>query len=197
MISYTNLWYHSQIYDITVSLGHISQEYITTVISNLWYHTCDITVWYYTTGYDVIAKTVISHDPRFQMYIHVYTYMPMYIRVCTWYIRVCTRIYIHVLVFECTYMYRSCTYMYIHPRTRFRGAAKVYTANVQFPDRYIYFSHMYIQLWTEYIHRCTALSYKNLGTFKYNKATFANCPYITNTFLCCSVLKLLLWIEKM
>ncbi len=32
MTSYTKLWYHSQNYDITVSLGHTSQGYITTVI---------------------------------------------------------------------------------------------------------------------------------------------------------------------
>jgi len=72
MISYAKLWYHSKSYDITVSLVQYHRS-----ISWLWYHTCDIIVWYHTSGYDIIPKTVISHDPRFQMthYFHVYCYL--------------------------------------------------------------------------------------------------------------------------
>ena len=62
MISYAKLWYHSKSYDITVSRVQYHRS-----ISWLWYHTCDIIVWYHTSGYDIIPKTVISHDPRFQM----------------------------------------------------------------------------------------------------------------------------------
>ncbi len=49
----------------------ISQLWYHRAISQLWYHTCDITVWYHISGYDIIAKTVISHDPRFQMNVRV------------------------------------------------------------------------------------------------------------------------------
>ena len=65
MISHKNVWYHRHNYDITIWHSHISYDiggYITTVISYLWYH-----MWYHKSICDIITKTVISHDPRFQM----------------------------------------------------------------------------------------------------------------------------------
>ena len=66
MISYHQLWYHRQNCDITTSnaIHH-------RTISQLWYHSRDITVWYHRSNYDVTSKTVISHDPRFQMWTHL------------------------------------------------------------------------------------------------------------------------------
>ena len=66
MISYTSPWCHNKNYDITFCHFHISHDigvYITLVISHLWYH-----MWYHNLNCDIISGTVISHDPRFQMY---------------------------------------------------------------------------------------------------------------------------------
>ena len=79
------------------------------------------------------------------MYIHVYTFLQMYIHVCTWYVqgmyiprykrvctlfrRVCTCLYYYVCVLNHINMYIQCTNQYI----------ECCVAHVQCTDSYIHF----------------------------------------------------------
>ena len=103
------LWYHRQNYDITIWHSHISHDiggYITTVISYLWYH-----MWYHKWICDITTKTVISHDPRFQMYHAMVLYHLVLLCTGTYFLpQVRTR---YVLFCLCTYQVRTFRKQYV------------------------------------------------------------------------------------